>query len=77
MPGRFTWITRFLPLTHALVLMRYGLLGDNTGLHNVLAPGLRGERAAGLGIVAALQSEAPCGQRPSGRSAANILRAAA
>jgi ABC-type multidrug transport system permease subunit len=35
MPVGMTWVARFLPLTHALALMRYGLLGDGTGLHNV------------------------------------------
>lgn len=29
------WVARFLPLTHALALMRYGLLHDPSGLHNV------------------------------------------
>jgi ABC-type multidrug transport system permease subunit len=35
MPIGMTWVARFLPLTHALALMRYGLLGDGAGLHNV------------------------------------------
>jgi ABC-type multidrug transport system permease subunit len=35
MPVGLTWIARFLPLTHALALMRYGLLGDSTGLHAI------------------------------------------
>jgi ABC-type polysaccharide/polyol phosphate export permease len=29
------WWTRALPLTHALALMRYGLLGDSSGLHAI------------------------------------------
>ena len=29
------WIARFLPLTHALALMRWGLLHDSSGLHNI------------------------------------------
>src|SRR5436305_198247 len=33
LPVGLTWVARFLPLTHALALMRYGLLGDSTGLH--------------------------------------------
>src|SRR5690242_2089965 len=34
LPGFLTWVARFLPLTHALALVRYGLLGDSTGLRN-------------------------------------------
>src|SRR5438874_928753 len=32
MPVGLTWIARFLPLTHALALLRYGLIGDSSGL---------------------------------------------
>jgi ABC-2 type transport system permease protein len=35
LPGFLAWIARFLPLTHGLALMRYGLLGDRTGLANI------------------------------------------
>ena len=35
MPLGLTWIARFLPLTHALALMRYGLNGDSSGLHAI------------------------------------------
>ena len=35
LPVVLTWIARFLPLTHALALIRYGLLDDPTGLHNI------------------------------------------
>jgi ABC-type multidrug transport system permease subunit len=35
MPVGLTWIARFLPLTHALALMRYGLDGDPSGLHAI------------------------------------------
>lgn len=35
MPVGLTWVARFLPLTHALALMRYGLLHDSSGLHAV------------------------------------------
>jgi len=34
-PVGLTWVARFLPLTHGLALMRYGLLGDSSGLHNI------------------------------------------
>src|SRR5947209_2933305 len=39
MPVGLTWIARFLPLTHALALMRYGLLGDSSGLHAIWRTG--------------------------------------
>ena len=35
LPGALTTFAKFLPLTHALALVRYGLLGDSTGLHNI------------------------------------------
>ena len=35
LPTALAWIARFLPLTHGLALMRYGLLGDESGLHDV------------------------------------------
>jgi ABC-2 type transport system permease protein len=35
LPGFLTWVARFLPLTHGLALMRYGLLGDPSGLHDI------------------------------------------
>ena len=35
LPGFLTWFAKFLPLTHGLALVRYGLLGDSTGLHNI------------------------------------------
>jgi ABC-2 type transport system permease protein len=35
MPQGLTWVARLLPLTHALALVRYGLLNDSTGLHNI------------------------------------------
>ena len=35
LPVGLTWVTKFLPLTHALALMRYGLLQDSSGLHNI------------------------------------------
>jgi ABC-2 type transport system permease protein len=35
LPWFLAWIARILPLTHALALMRYGLLGDPMGLHNI------------------------------------------
>jgi ABC-2 type transport system permease protein len=35
LPLVMSWVARFLPLTHALALMRYGLLGDSSGLVNI------------------------------------------
>jgi ABC-type multidrug transport system permease subunit len=35
LPLALTWLAKFLPLTHALALMRYGLLRDSSGLHNI------------------------------------------
>jgi ABC-2 type transport system permease protein len=35
LPVGLSWVARFLPLTHALALMRYGLLGDSGGLHAI------------------------------------------
>jgi ABC-2 type transport system permease protein len=35
LPTGLTWVARVLPLTHALALVRYGLLGDSTGLHDI------------------------------------------
>ena len=39
MPVVMTWVAKFLPLTHGLALMRYGLLGDASGLHNIWGAG--------------------------------------
>jgi ABC-2 type transport system permease protein len=35
LPGFLTWFARFLPLTHGLALVRYGLLDDPSSLHNI------------------------------------------
>ena len=35
LPGFLTWIAKCLPLTHALALIRYGLLGDSSGLRDI------------------------------------------
>ena len=35
LPGFLTWFAKVLPLTHALALIRYGLLGDSGGLHDI------------------------------------------
>ena len=35
LPIGLAWLARFLPITHALALMRYGLLGETGGLHDI------------------------------------------
>ena len=35
LPSGLEWFAKFLPLTHGLALMRYGLLDDSTGLHAI------------------------------------------
>jgi ABC-2 type transport system permease protein len=35
LPGFLTWVAKFLPLTHGLALMRYGLRGDGSGLQAI------------------------------------------
>jgi ABC-2 type transport system permease protein len=35
LPGFLEWFARFLPLTHGLAVVRYGLLGDSGGLDNI------------------------------------------
>src|SRR5438876_2823497 len=35
LPEFLAWFAKFLPLTHGLALVRYGLLGDASGLHNI------------------------------------------
>ena len=54
LPGFLTWIARFLPLTHALALVRYGLLGDSAGLHGIWESSNNGLMAAGSLAVVAL-----------------------
>src|SRR5437764_748656 len=52
MPVGLTWVARFLPLTHALALMRYGLLGDASGLHSIWRLGdATASAAPNLGVV--------------------------
>jgi ABC-type polysaccharide/polyol phosphate export permease len=53
LPGFLTWVARFLPLTHGLALMRYGLLGDASGLDHIWSFGTTTEMAAlSLSVVA-------------------------
>jgi ABC-2 type transport system permease protein len=50
LPGFLTWVARFLPLTHGLGLMRYGLLGDPSGLHDIWRMSSNGA-VAGLSLA--------------------------
>jgi len=54
LPGALTAFAKLLPLTHALAVMRYGLLGDNgAGLHDIWGGGnVTVEAFASLAIVA-------------------------
>jgi ABC-type polysaccharide/polyol phosphate export permease len=54
LPSGLEWIARLLPLTHALALVRYGLLGDRTGLHDIWGmSGTTAMAALSLAVVAA------------------------
>ena len=54
LPGFLEWVARFLPLTHGLALMRYGLLGNAAGLHAIWHMSDPTAMAAlSLGVVAA------------------------
>jgi len=53
LPGFLTWFAKILPLTHALALVRYGLLGDGNGLHAIWHMHSETAMAAlSLGVVA-------------------------
>jgi len=50
LPTGLTWIGKLLPLTHALAVMRYGLNGDASGLHDIWGMSDPG-RMAGLSLL--------------------------
>jgi len=53
LPQGLTWVAKLLPLTHGLALMRYGLLDDSNGLHNIWGMSSPAEMAAlSLGVLA-------------------------
>jgi ABC-2 type transport system permease protein len=52
LPSFLEWVAKFLPLTHALALMRYGMLGDSNGLHNIWhMQSTTGMAALSLGVL--------------------------
>ena len=54
LPSFLTWVAKFLPLTHALALMRYGLDSDSSGLHAIWGLSDPGAMAAlSLAVVGA------------------------
>jgi len=54
LPAFLAWFARFLPLTHGLALMRYGLLGDAAGLRNIWGmSSITAMAWLSLGVVAA------------------------
>jgi hypothetical protein len=44
-------VAKFLPLTHGLALMRYGLRGDGSGLHAIWGMSDPGDGRAQPGVV--------------------------
>ncbi len=53
LPGFLTWVARFLPLTHALALIRFGLLDDSSGLRGIWHSGnVTAMAASSLAVVA-------------------------
>jgi ABC-2 type transport system permease protein len=53
LPGFLTWFARVLPLTHGLALVRYGLLGDSSGLADIWSMhSTTGMAALSLAVVA-------------------------
>jgi ABC-type polysaccharide/polyol phosphate export permease len=57
MPGALTFIAKLLPLTHALAVVRYGMLGDESGLHQIWGMGDATAMAAlSVAVVAAFSA---------------------
>jgi len=54
LPSALEWFGKFLPLTHGLALVRYGLLRDSSGLHDIWSMHSATTMATlSLGVVAA------------------------
>jgi ABC-2 type transport system permease protein len=56
MPSVLVAVARVLPITHALAVMRYGLLGNSSGLHDIW--GAHNATASALASVAVVASAA-------------------
>ena len=58
LPVAMTWFAKLLPLTHVLALVRYGMLGDTSGLHQIwgAAADVHAVAFASLGVVALFAS---------------------
>ena len=71
LPTGLTWLAKALPLTHALALVRYGLLNQPGGLHDIWGMHSAAAMAAlSLGVVAAFAGALTAvGIRAFGRSA--------
>ena len=54
LPEFLTWIARFLPLTHALALVRYGLLDDRGALRDIWGDGQRARDGGAQLLVVAV-----------------------
>src|SRR5215470_6928753 len=53
LPSFLEWFAKFLPLTHGLALVRYGLLSDSSGLHDIWSMNNTTAMAAlSLGVIA-------------------------
>ena len=51
MPVGLEWVARFLPTTHALALMRYGLMHDSSGLDSIWGLSATGSALLSLTVV--------------------------
>jgi ABC-2 type transport system permease protein len=61
LPAGLTAFAKVLPLTHAMALMRYGLLGSSAGLHDVWGAGTSTTAAAWLSLAVVVASAALLG----------------
>jgi ABC-2 type transport system permease protein len=61
LPAGLTAFAKVLPLTHAMALMRYGLLGSSAGLHDVWGAGTSTTTAAWLSLAVVVASAALLG----------------
>src|SRR5262249_12671120 len=71
LPHVLRWVAKFFPLTHGLALMRYGLLGDSSGLRHIWGlSDSAGMAALSVGVLAVFALVLSCGSvRVSTRAA--------